>query len=74
VEPYRLEGKKTMGYEIAEQFGWELPEAVVYPAGGGMGLIGMWKAFTEMSQLGWIEWARLLVNESSLRQNRAYSI
>jgi len=57
-EPYRLEGKKTMGYEIAEQFGWELPEVIVYPTGGGTGLIGMWKAFTEMSQLGWIGWAR----------------
>lgn len=57
-EPYRLEGKKTMGYEIAEQFGWELPEVIIYPSGGGTGLIGMWKAFTEMSQLGWIGWAR----------------
>jgi threonine synthase len=57
-EPYRLEGKKTMGYEIAEQFGWELPEVIVYPTGGGTGLIGMWKAFTEMSQLGWIGWER----------------
>jgi threonine synthase len=57
-EPYRLEGKKTMGYEIAEQFGWELPEVIVYPTGGGTGLIGMWKAFTEMSRLGWIGWAR----------------
>jgi len=51
-EPYRLEGKKTMGYELAEQFGWELPEVVVYPTGGGTGLIGMWKAFDEMEQLG----------------------
>jgi threonine synthase len=57
-EPYRVEGKKTMGYEIAEQFGWELPEVILYPTGGGTGLIGMWKAFAEMSQLGWIEWAR----------------
>jgi threonine synthase len=57
-EPYRLEGKKTMGYEMAEQLGWELPEVVVYPTGGGTGLIGMWKAFTEMSQLGWIGWKR----------------
>ncbi len=53
-EPYRLEGKKTMGYEIAEQLGWELPDAIIYPTGGGVGLIGMWKAFDEMQQLGWI--------------------
>ncbi len=53
-EPYRIEGKKTMGYEIAEQFGWTLPDAIFYPAGGGVGLIGMWKAFEEMETLGWI--------------------
>jgi threonine synthase len=53
-EPYRIEGKKTMGYEVAEQFDWELPDAIVYPCGGGVGLIGMWKAFEEMEQLGWI--------------------
>ena len=53
-EPYRIEGKKTMGYEVAEQFGWELPDAIFYPCGGGVGLIGMWKAFDEMEQLGWI--------------------
>lgn len=53
-EPYRLEGKKTMGYELAEQFGWELPDVIVYPTGGGTGLIGMWKGFEEMAQLGWI--------------------
>jgi len=53
-EPYRLEGKKTMGYEIAEQMGFELPGAILYPTGGGTGLIGMWKAFDEMEQLGWI--------------------
>jgi threonine synthase len=53
-EPYRIEGKKTMGYEVAEQFGWELPDAILYPAGGGVGLIGMWKAFAEMEMLGWI--------------------
>ncbi len=53
-EPYRIEGKKTMGYEVAEQLGWELPDAIFYPAGGGVGLIGMWKAFEEMEQLGWI--------------------
>jgi threonine synthase len=53
-EPYRLEGKKTMGYEIAEQLAWRLPDVIVYPTGGGTGLIGMWKAFDEMQQLGWI--------------------
>ncbi|HUS03622.1 MAG TPA: threonine synthase [Chitinophagaceae bacterium] len=53
-EPYRLEGKKTMGYEIAEQLNWELPAVIVYPAGGGTGLIGIWKAFKEMQQMGWI--------------------
>ncbi|MEK6754684.1 MAG: threonine synthase [Bacteroidota bacterium] len=54
-EPYRLEGKKTMGYELAEQLDWELPDVIVYPTGGGTGLIGMWKAFDEMEQLGWID-------------------
>src|SRR6185437_8624154 len=53
-EPYRIEGKKTMGYEVAEQLGWELPDAILYPAGGGVGMIGMWKAFGEMEALGWI--------------------
>ena len=53
-EPYRIEGKKTMGYELAEQSGWELPDVVLYPTGGGTGLIGMWKAFREMEALGWI--------------------
>ncbi len=53
-EPYRIEGKKTMGYELAEQFGWELPDVVLYPTGGGTGMIGMWKAFREMEALGWI--------------------
>lgn len=53
-EPYRLEGKKTMGYELAEDFDWELPDVIVYPTGGGTGLIGMWKAFSEMEELGWI--------------------
>jgi threonine synthase len=53
-EPYRIEGKKTMGYEVAEQMDWELPEAIFYPTGGGVGLIGMWKAFAEMEKLGWI--------------------
>jgi threonine synthase len=53
-EPYRLEGKKTIGYEIAEQLNWQLPDVIIYPTGGGTGLIGMWKAFEEMHQLGWI--------------------
>jgi threonine synthase len=53
-EPYRVEGKKTMGYELAEALGWDLPDAVIYPTGGGTGLIGMWKAFGEMERLGWI--------------------
>jgi threonine synthase len=57
-EPYRIEGKKTMGYEIAEQFGWSLPSAILYPTGGGVGLIGMWKAFAELEALGWISSAR----------------
>jgi threonine synthase len=53
-EPYRIEGKKTMGYEVAEQMDWELPDAIFYPTGGGVGMIGMWKAFEEMDKLGWI--------------------
>src|SRR5580704_7969212 len=53
-EPYRVEGKKTMGYEVAEQFDWELPDAILYPTGGGVGIIGMWKAFDELEALGWI--------------------
>ncbi|HZT28432.1 MAG TPA: threonine synthase [Bryobacteraceae bacterium] len=53
-EPYRIEGKKTMGYELAEQMGWELPDVIFYPTGGGVGIIGMWKAFHEMEALGWI--------------------
>jgi threonine synthase len=53
-EPFRLEGKKTLGYELAEQLGWELPDVVLYPTGGGTGLVGMWKAFDEMEQMGWI--------------------
>jgi threonine synthase len=54
-EPYRLEGKKTMGYELAERFAWQLPDVVIYPTGGGTGLIGMWKAFDELEALGWID-------------------
>jgi threonine synthase len=53
-EPFRVEGKKTMGYEVAEQLGWTLPDAIIYPTGGGVGMIGMWKAFDEMETLGWI--------------------
>lgn len=53
-EPYRVEGKKTLGYELGEQFDWQLPDVIIYPTGGGTGLIGMWKAFDEMEQLGWI--------------------
>ncbi len=54
-EPYRIEGKKTLGYEIAEQLNWKLPDVILYPTGGGTGLIGMWKAFDEMEKLGWID-------------------
>lgn len=54
-EPYRVEGKKIMGYELAESFGWELPDVIVYPTGGGTGLVGMWKAFDEMESLGWLK-------------------
>jgi threonine synthase len=57
-EPFRIEGKKTMGYELVEQLGWEYPEAVFYPTGGGVGLIGMWKAFAEMEELGWVKAGR----------------
>ena len=53
-EPYRVEGKKTLGYELAEQLDWDLPDVIIYPTGGGTGLVGMWKAFDEMEQLGWI--------------------
>lgn len=54
-EPYRLEGKKTLGYEIAEQLNWQLPDVILYPAGGGTGLIGIWKAFKEMQEMGWLK-------------------
>ena len=54
-EPYRIEGKKTLALEIAEQLGWELPDAIIYPTGGGTGLIGMWKAFTELRDAGWVD-------------------
>jgi threonine synthase len=58
-EPYRLEGKKTMGLELAEQLGWRLPNVILYPTGGGTGLIGMWKAFAELTELGWLKDTRL---------------
>jgi len=54
-EPYRIEGKKTLGYELAEQFAWQLPDVILYPTGGGTGLIGMWKAFDEMEALDWVD-------------------
>jgi threonine synthase len=54
-EPYRTEGKKIMGYELAETFGWELPDVIVYPTGGGTGLVGMWKAFKELAEMGWLK-------------------
>jgi threonine synthase len=57
-EPFRVEGKKTMGYELVEQLGWEYPDAVFYPTGGGVGLIGMWKAFAELEELGWVKGKR----------------
>lgn len=57
-EPYRVEGKKTLGYELAEQLNWKLPDVILYPTGGGTGLIGMWKAFNEMEKLGWIDQRR----------------
>ena len=57
-EPYRAEGKKTLGYELAEQLDWRLPDAILYPTGGGTGLIGMWKAFDELQKLGWIDGRR----------------
>lgn len=66
-EPYRVEGKKTMGYEVAEQLGWRMPQGIIYPTGGGVGLLGMWKAFEEMEALGWIgsERPKMIVAQSS---------
>jgi threonine synthase len=58
-EPYRLEGKKILGYELAEAFGWKLPDVIIYPTGGGTGLVGMWKAFLELLELGWLEEKKL---------------
>ena len=57
-EPFRLEGKKVMGLELAEQLGWQLPDVIIYPTGGGTGLVGMWKAFNELEALGWLEKAQ----------------
>src|SRR5690606_1245694 len=54
-EPGRVEGKKTMGLELAEQLNWQLPDVIIYPTGGGSGIVGLWKAFQELQQLGWIE-------------------
>jgi threonine synthase len=66
-EPYRVEGKKTMGYEVAEQLGWQIPRGIIYPTGGGVGLLGMWKAFDEMEKLGWIgpERPKMIVVQSA---------
>ncbi len=66
-EPYRVEGKKTMGYEVAEQLGWRVPQGIIYPTGGGAGLLGMWKAFDEMEGLGWIgsERPKMIVVQST---------
>jgi threonine synthase len=66
-EPYRVEGKKTMGYEVAEQLGWRMPQGIIYPTGGGVGLLGMWKAFDEMEALGWIgsERPKMIVVQSA---------
>jgi len=66
-EPYRVEGKKTMGYEVAEQLGWRLPQGIIYPTGGGVGLLGMWKAFEEMEALSWIgsERPKMIVVQSA---------
>jgi threonine synthase len=66
-EPYRIEGKKIMGYELVEQFRWKAPDVIIYPTGGGTGLIGMWKAFDELEQLGWIDSKRpkMVVVQSS---------
>jgi len=66
-EPFRVEGKKTMGYEVAEQLGWKLPDGIIYPTGGGVGLLGMWKAVEEMEELGWIgsERPKMIVVQSA---------
>jgi threonine synthase len=68
-EPFRVEGKKTMGYEVAEQLDWQLPDAIIYPTGGGVGMIGMWKAFEEMEQLGWIGAGKAAVESAAKGSN-----
>ena len=76
-EPFRIEGKKTMGYELVEQLGWEYPDAVFYPTGGGVGLIGMWKAFEELEQLGWVKAGKrprmIAVQAAAVRRSRVHS-
>ncbi|MGA9527754.1 MAG: threonine synthase [Terriglobales bacterium] len=73
-EPYRVEGKKTMGYELAEQLDWKLPDAIIYPTGGGTGLIGMWKAFEEMEELGWLGTDRVAVNRSAVKRPKMITV
>lgn len=70
-EPYRLEGKKTMGLELAEQFDWQLPEVILYPTGGGTGLIGMWKAFQELQELGWLKASEAPLPQGARGENAA---
>ena len=73
-EPYRIEGKKTLGYEVAEQLDWKLPDVILYPTGGGTGLIGMWKAFSEMEKLGWIEPPSAGSGATGNRRPRMFSV
>jgi threonine synthase len=73
-EPYRIEGKKTLGYEIAEQLDWKLPDVILYPTGGGTGLIGMWKAFDEMEKLGWIDPPKDGFAVANKRRPRMFSV
>src|SRR5205814_9453682 len=73
-EPYRLEGKKTMGLEIAEQRGWRLPDVILYPTGGGTGLIGMWKAFQELGELGWLQTDRKSTRLNSSHLGISYAV
>ena len=70
-EPYRIEGKKTMGFELAEQLDWRLPDWILYPTGGGTGLIGMWKAFDELERIGWIGAGRAADGVGAGRRLRA---
>jgi len=70
-EPFRVEGKKIMGYEIAEALGWNLPDVIIYPTGGGTGLVGMWKAFNELEELGWIDSRRPRMVQCTGRRLRA---